>query len=204
MSQNQESNPFGEYIPEPFEFKGNPKGFTILACVVAWVISVVILGNTVLQADENDFLGVLNFVISTAVALLVYAIGYNIGKALYAKEVEQGRERFEREKAEAIPYTICEFCGGALETKFYQSEDTPFTIANHTKLGVQTFACNTCKYLVTGHTCTTYASPTVSSSEYTLIFVEAPECSAVTEKQVQEGRLYAYMRQKKRVVITTK
>lgn len=201
MAQNNNQDWLGEYIPEPFEFKGNIKSVSIAVAVLVWIASVIILGNTLLVADENDLLGILNFVISTGLAVLAYYVGYGIAKLGYNKKVEEDREAYEEEKKEAIPFTTCEFCGGALQTKFYRAGNTS---TDGTKYGIQSFTCPHCRYIVGGHTYTTYASPTANLFGYSLIETEVSPSSPITEDQLKNGKLVSYLKDKKKVYIARK
>ena len=188
----------GEFIEEPFLFKGNAKILAIVAAVIVWNILAVVLGTTVLVAKDNDVFGVINVAICTAVAIAVFYIGKAIAKNNHAKFMEKERAEFYKQKEESIPYRVCEFCGGKLERKFYQT-GKPFPSGSfYISHGMETFVCNECRYEVRGHTCTTYYIARAGMTEYTLIIPETVETSKVTEKQLQDGRLVAYMRKAKR------
>ncbi len=188
----------GEFVEESFVFKGDAKTFTIIVAVVLGLVVACVLGTTILVAEENDILGVVNIAVCTAVAIAVFHVGKVIAKRKHAKLMEKEKAEFYKQKEESIPYRICEFCGGKLERKFYETGKPLVAGPLPTVCGLETFVCNECRYEVRGHTCTTYYSARSGETEYTLIIPEVVETSKVTEKQLQNGRLMAYMRKAKR------
>lgn len=200
MSQKKDFDLYGEYTPEPFAFKGNARSLSIVAAAIAVFITGIILTNSKLaNVEENENYPLYNLLIMTGVVLLTLFIGYLIAKMLYKKNLKEEREIFYRMKKEAEPYIVCEFCGGRIERKFYPAEDTIMSRYNNTKLGIETFVCNECRYLVKGHTATKYLAATSFATEYSLVLCEVFETSKVSEEELTKGRLMKTLKSARRV-----
>ena len=142
----------GEYKPEPFVLAGESKTVSIIVSVAVALGFVVLLGNTVFSnAQENDIEGVLNAAISVAAGFLMYIGMKGFYKLAYDKKVKKEAEEFEKMKREAIPYTVCEFCGGRIERKYYKTRDLiPHGAkgGDVTENGIDSFTCAACGYWV--------------------------------------------------------
>ena len=195
---------YGEYTPEPYEFSGEHKTWTVIATVVMFFITAFIVGVGIQKKSETELAVIINIASSVAASVITYQIGKLISRKLYEKNVERERALFAKMKAEAEPYTVCEFCGGRIERKYYDAGKPLMPGPLPTRLGVETFTCDTCRYLVKGHASTQYLASTATVSEYTMVFPEVFETSTVTEEQLNNGRLVNYMRHTKRRVVTFK
>lgn len=198
----------GEYTPKPFELKGDAKTVSVIVAVIAAIACTIILGNTVFaNANENDILGVLNFIVSIGVGCLAYVGMTYVAKFRYAKRIEAERTAFEEKKRKAIPYTVCEFCGGRIARKYYKSGETihggwyiSYGTLNHhtnrTEHGIDTYSCETCGYIAEGENENTLAGYGINIMAYRSVHIEVFEGSPISEEQLKAGRLVAYLNSK--------
>ena len=206
----------GKYEPEPFRLSSNARTCSIIAAIVAALACVVILGNTVFSnAQENDIEGILNFAISIGVGVLAYFVAVQIAKASYKKRIEAEAAAFERKKQEAVPYTVCEFCGGRIkfeEKTFGVFAHGGFSLTNGT-LQQHTnyyddicdyYSCDECLYIVRCDATKTYLTgdKKISVKQYKSVNLNLLESSGsfkgspITEEQLKSGRLVAYINSK--------
>lgn len=201
----------GEYIPKPFVMAGDTKLVAIIVSVIAAVACLIILGNTVFaNANENDILGVLNFLVTIGVGCLVYVVMTCLAKLRYAKRIETERAAFEKKKRDAIPYTVCEFCGGRITRKYYKAGETISggwyirngsldRHLNRTEHGLDVYSCENCRYTVEGENENLLAGYGINIMAYRDVRTEIFEGSPVSEEQLKAGRLVAYLNSKKTV-----
>lgn len=198
----------GEYTPKPFVMEGETKMVSIIVSIIAAVACLIILANTVFaNANENDILGVLNVIVTVGVGCLAYVGMTCVAKFRYRKRTEAERAAFEEKKREAIPYTVCEFCGGRIGRKYYKSGEsvsggwylTNGTLAHHTNRtehGIDVYNCETCGYIAEGVNENTLAGYGINVMAYTAVRTEVFEGSPISEEQLKAGRLVAYLNSK--------
>ena len=199
----------GEYIPKPFVMEGDIKSVSIIVSVIAAVVCLIILGNTVFaNANENDILGVLNLIVTIGVGCLAYVGMTYVAKLRYSKRIEAERAAFEKKKRDAIPYTVCEFCGGRITRKYYKGGETisgGWYIRNgsldhhinRTEHGLDVYSCENCRYIAEGDNENSLAGYGINVMAYRAVRTEIFESSLVSEEQLKAGRLVAYLNSKK-------
>ena len=200
----------GVYEPKPFVMAGDRKMVAIIVAIVAAVIAVIVLGNTVFSnANEEDIKGVFNFVISIGVGFLTYRLMTLIAKLRYKKQVERERADFEKKKLAAVPYTVCEFCGGRIERKYYKTGEevtggwyvqygTLKHNINRTESGIDTYSCEKCRYIVECEAKNYLLSYHVDSLIYLSVKPEVFSTSTVDIEELKQGRLVDYLKSKVR------
>ena len=200
----------GEYTPKPFVMAGDTKLVAIIVSVIAAVACLIILGNTVFaNANENDILGVLNFLVTIGVGCLVYIGMTWVAKLRYAKRIEAERAAFEKKKRDAIPYTVCEFCGGRITRKYYKTGETISggwyirsgsldRHLNRTEHGLDVYSCENCRYTAEGENENLLAGYGINIMTYRAVRTEIFEGSPVSEEQLKAGRIVAYINSKKK------
>lgn len=205
----QEENLYDEkYQPKPFVLSDGEKTASIIIAIVVGLACVVLLGNTIFaNAQENDIEGILNFIISIGVGFGGYHAAVAVAKLRYKQRIAREEELFENRKREAIPYTVCEFCGGKIEKSYTRITDKVTggfslrdgTLTHHTnksEIGMEIYSCEKCQYMVRCD-CEKAIYGSVPAIMYTdmrcnLFQDDAP----VTFEQVKNGRLANYFNKK--------
>ena len=204
----QEENLYdGKYEPKPFVLSDGEKTASIVVAIVVGLLCVVLLGNTIFSnAQENDIEGVLNFIISIGVGVGAYHAAVGVAKLNYKKRIAREEELFEQRKRDAIPYTVCEFCGGKIEKDYTKIEDKitggwslrDGTLTQHTnkfEVGMEHYSCAKCQYIVRCD-CERAHYTGASGMLYTLVRGSVLENSPIDQEQLQNGRLMAYLKKK--------
>lgn len=187
----------GEYQPEPFKFAGNAKTAGVLVAIGVGVVTTIILGNTIFgNAQENDIEGILNLAVSIGVGILMYFGAEGFARMAYKKKVAEERAEFEKMKQEAIPYTVCEFCSGRIEKKYYKTRDVNtlgLKVGDVTENGIESYTCAECGYWVDCHTYDQYVTDTMRLRYFALVVPKIVEGSPMEEEKVKRGRLMSYL-----------